>query len=425
MRNALFVETDLNRVDFTSSVLFQSQFKFLTIMNSTFHQMNMKQVTFDTADIYYSQFIDVTLAHSIFIDRLRIMRCSFVRIHDLNNMNLTKIDVTSSVFDHCDMRNNILTGAKISHTSFQDTNLNGSDFSGCYCSYNHFRHLIFYQISFINATLYHTSWRGTYLINIHFNGADLTYADFFDSIILTNVSFTNIKGDYVNFAETKIANSDFQYCRCPYAYFIKTDLTNVSFDHSQLDYANFSSRSHLSEVSFSNIDGYRIDFSWLIMNNIDLTRAQLKESEFIWSSLINLNLTDTNLEGTDFSYATIAAFEFTNNQYQSILSITGMRINNKVQRNANLLMNTGLVCDTIEKVNRSFWIIEPSNQEITIVQRGPYCFFNVSQPIIMKQTANVSHYRRLIEKEKAKAEVRLNVWNSSAIVYVITTLLGN
>lgn len=43
----------------------------------------------------------------------------------------------------------------------------------------------------------------------------------------------------------------------------------------------------------------------------------------------------------------------------------------------------------------------------------------------MKQTVNVSRYRRLIEKQQAKAEVRLNVWNSSAIVYVITTLLGN
>ena len=79
----------------------------------------------------------------------------------------------------------------------------------------------------------------------------------------------------------------------------------------------------------------------------------------------------------------------------------------------------------IEKVNGSFWKIEPNHQEITIVKSGSHCFFNVSQPIIMKQTVNVSRYRRLIEKEQAKVEVRLNVWNSSAIVYVITTLLGN
>ena len=78
-----------------------------------------------------------------------------------------------------------------------------------------------------------------------------------------------------------------------------------------------------------------------------------------------------NLNLTDFSYAIIAAFQFTNNQYESILSITGMRRNN------------------------------------------------------MKQTVNVSRYRRLIEKQQAKAEVRLNVWNSSAILYVITTLHGN
>ena len=67
----------------------------------------------------------------------------------------------------------------------------------------------------------------------------------------------------------------------------------------------------------------------------------------------------------------------------------------------------------IEKVNGSFWKIEPNHQEITIVKSGSHCFFNVS------------HYRRLIEKEKAKVEVWLNIWNSSAIVYVITTLLGN
>jgi len=40
----------------------------------------------------------------------------------------------------------------------------------------------------------------------------------------------------------------------------------------------------------------------------------------------------------------------------------------------------------------------------------------------MKQTVNVSRYRRLIEKEQAKAEVWLNVWNSSAIVYMLLLL---
>jgi len=38
-----------------------------------------------------------------------------------------------------------------------------------------------------------------------------------------------------------------------------------------------------------------------------------------------------NLNLTDFSYAIIAAFQFTNNQYESIVSITGMRRNNMKQ----------------------------------------------------------------------------------------------
>jgi hypothetical protein len=101
------------------------------------------------------------------------------------------------------------------------------------------------------------------------------------------------------------------------------------------------------------------------------------------------------------------------------MSLSKTYFQGKKHRNPNLLMNSGYQCNTTAMINSTFWQIKPPETMImTIPENDKTCSFIVTQPAVMSQLIDVSRYRHLIDKGRAKIYIVTNIWNTSTILYV-------
>jgi hypothetical protein len=103
------------------------------------------------------------------------------------------------------------------------------------------------------------------------------------------------------------------------------------------------------------------------------------------------------------------------------MSLSATYFDGKDHRNPNLLMNNGYECSVNATVNKTLWQVTPPEATVMMFsESGMICSFTVSQPLLMSQVINISRYRRLVDKGRARGHILTNIWNTSTILYVTT-----
>ncbi|CAM4847373.1 unnamed protein product [Rotaria magnacalcarata] len=404
LKGVSFVGTYFEHVDFSHAILLEADFERSSISYALFDNANMVRAKFSLTDVWDSQFTKTNMGQIIIQNTTSFRNCHFTAVSGLISANLSNIKISTSKFEDVDLRKVIFVGATIVNTHFNNTNFDESDFSRSDCRGNHFRNIKLNKAAFTRASLSGTIWTRSVLKNIDLTGSKLKATDFSGAITLENLSFVEANAQEVIFSNTELKTSDFSRCQCNKAVFVKTKISDVSFDNAKLNYANFSTSIIDETVNFYKIDGFEIDFSKSTVTGCNFAQARLTNGSFAWAVADATNFTDADVNGIDFSHTSLHEAQITQKQLDIVMSLSGAYFNKKNNRNPNLVMDSGYECNTTTMINRTFWQVTPHK----------------TTPVSISQMIDVSRYRRLIDKDRARCYTLANVWNNSAAFYITT-----
>jgi uncharacterized protein YjbI with pentapeptide repeats len=152
----LFMEGDLNRIDFSGSQM----------KKCTFLKVNMKDVDFSGALLESSVFVTAKGEGILF------------RSADMTNVRFVEqCNFTSSDFSGACLRKANLRGTNLSGCSFNEAQLDDSDFSGCDLTKANFYHAVARNAQFVKACLVDAVMTAMNAMNGSFQKADIRGAD--------------------------------------------------------------------------------------------------------------------------------------------------------------------------------------------------------------------------------------------------------
>ncbi|CAF0798564.1 unnamed protein product [Adineta steineri] len=146
--------------------------------------------------------------------------------------------------------------------------------------------------------------------------SNLDYTDWSNSIVekahfqyelsMNGVKFSGSVLRGVKFDKTVMMNqASFQYIsQCDHCEFVKTSLFNTRFDSSNFIDAAFSSLN-IPDSNMSNGSFVGSIFKWVILDRVDLSRANLKRCKFFSVSMINCSLSQAIFDEIKFSNVTL------------------------------------------------------------------------------------------------------------------------
>ena len=175
---------------------------------------------------------------------------------DFKNVNLSDFDLSKANLSKAD-----LTGANICKTNLSEANLNGANMSDTY--------------------IYFSKFNGASLNKAHFQKAYLDHVSFAGSLLHTSL-------DNANFSK---------------AQFHHVDLSRTTLEETDLSGAWFSDTTNFSESVFfgASLRGARLTNAHL--NEVDFTKADLREVSLAGAKLNKADLHEANLSGVNLAYA--------------------------------------------------------------------------------------------------------------------------
>lgn len=425
LRNAAFLDINIERVDFSYALLFETYFKDSDISDSVFNNANIQYSTFLNSPVFHSTFTNTVLRHVDLKYGHLFEYCNFTNIR-LAGWNLAHFTVSSSKFIRSYFHDMIFVSAKITHTYFIDSGFYRSHFWSSDFHYNRFENFELNHITFTNTSLKNTIWTAGDLLNVSFTGANLGGAHF-DTVHFQNVSFIEADAEEMRFMNGRLNASDFSRCHCDKVELFETQLSITKFNQAKLNYANFSESLILNEVNFHGIDGIEAGFSQINLHGCNFSYSRLINASFWRSGLIRADFTNAKVDGIDFSCALLTNALITSEQLNLVMSLSGAYFQNMMQRNPNILRNSGYQCNTTTTIDSTSWQVQPPETIVMMIPENNQrtCSFTVNQPVVMSQLIVVAQYQRMIDRRQAKVWVFTNTQSNSVSMHVTALTSSN
>ena len=296
-----FSHSDLNNVDFSNSGLKFADFSGADIDDVNFSYTDIKHAVFSGATISNTDFSNSTMEYAS-IDGADFHRPVFT------GADLTKVD-----FSKIDIMTNTYTSGYSSCSVYTTRNLQGAVYSGY---------------------LYGSMVRYWYAIPISFESAILDGANF-EGMELWPVDLTNASGVYVNFDDT-IGYDDFTSVRwCSVSGSLPKVSGNSSAPSAYYFYGgNYQTTYYRHEHStFTDFDGESSSFEMSrILDDANMQRADLRDSNLMYVDFSNANLTDAELDYswlhfTNFDDAIVTGVDFYNSNWYQTVWTNGLAYN--------------------------------------------------------------------------------------------------
>ena len=132
-----------------------------------------------------------------------------------------------------------------------------------------------------------------HLISVNLSGADLSFADLSDSVIVdSNLSGADLRGSFLN--DSNLSGTDFSYAQLDYVNFgIFANLTNTSFRGVNLGNVQFNRHISFDGVDFSDSVLAPFEFS-PVFNYVNFSGADFTKSDISSGSFDFVDLTYSN-----------------------------------------------------------------------------------------------------------------------------------
>tara|TARA_B100001559_G_scaffold130314_1_gene109650 strand:- start:2581 stop:4701 length:2121 start_codon:yes stop_codon:yes gene_type:complete len=302
---------DLTGIDFSHSELINVDFSNSGLKFADFTGADIDDVNFSYTDIKHAVFSGATISNT-----------------DFSNSTMKYASI-----DGADFYRPVFTGADLTKVDFSkidemtDTYTIGYSSCSVYTTRNS-------QDAVYSGYLYGSVIRYYWAVPISFEGAILDGANF-EGMELWPLDLTNASGVYVNFDDTSIFD-DFtgsQYCS------VSGSLPKVSGNSSAPSYyytysGNYQTSLYRHEHStFTDFDGESSSFEMSsILDDANLQRADLRNSNLMYVDFSMANLTDAELDYswlhfTNFDDAIVTGVDFYNSNWYQTVWTNGLAYN--------------------------------------------------------------------------------------------------
>ena len=190
----------------------------------------------------------------------------------------------------------------------------GADLSGANLNNVNLSKLDLRDANLSNAKLNRANLTGTKLFRANLDGADLSFANL-SSAELFRASLGNAKLFFANLSSANLNGADLSDTDVSLANLMGADLSNAILKNTDLSFANLSNTKLLvanftdAQLSFANLKGANIkeaDLSNATLRNADLSNADLSGSILQGANLTNAKLNGANVSGVNLNAAKLS-----------------------------------------------------------------------------------------------------------------------
>jgi uncharacterized protein YjbI with pentapeptide repeats len=440
----------LSGVDLTNS-----SFVNRDLTGSNFSNTILNGVNFSLTTLLHTDFSYAIFNHSFNIYKTALNEINFAYA------NLEKIDFTKILLSPRHLAND--QNRILLNINFINANLANTRFSQLLIVFAHFREISHF-IDFSNTTLMHVVFESVFTGYLDFSYSflmgNVTFPDFiaiikasFFMAQLNNVTFCQPNGygllqqiqfDFAKFQSVlfhgiEIVNSSFINVTMSNMKLLNVTINNVNFDNTIFkNEIIFSQDTHIINSSFrrtqmQNIIADHCEFSFVNMNEANLTNSTMFATHLILSQFINTDFTGVNLSMANLSNSNMLNATINDQQLYSAISIENTILpNGTIAHDIPLIRNGNADCN---KIIEQDWQIEPPNS-IIITKWKTFnhsfndendCMFmaksssnknNLLTKIIMTQDINITRYKSIFNKKSMKLSVNSHC-NHHVNIYLI------
>jgi uncharacterized protein YjbI with pentapeptide repeats len=274
------------------------------------------------------------------------LRNVFFTNANLSYSNLSEANIESVSFPTAKLNNANLSKVKANEASFPS-----ADMTGVNLSEGDLKNALLQNVTLDNANMNHVDLSGASIENASLKNAQMQECKFLQASVYCN-----------DFSKTDLTNSDFTNAFVRTLNFTDSNLTGVQIGNKDpnnltidLSDVQISSKTVLSFAQMKNVVLKGIDFSNVIMNQINLTDSKLDNSKFDNADLSYSNLTGTtitgnvSMHGANFSNASLERADLTGAQLGAISLL--FRVDSQSQYNSFL---NALNSDDVNGVKKVF-----------------------------------------------------------------------
>ncbi len=429
LTNSSFVNRDLTGSNFSNTILSGVNFSFTTLLHSDFsyaifngsfniYKTALNEINFSYANLEKIDFTKILLPpNHLANDQNRILLNINFKNAKLANTRFSKLLI---VFAHFYRISNFIdfSNTTFINVVFEDVLAGDLDFSYSYfmgnVTFPDFTAIIkasFFMARLTNVTFCQPDGYGL-LQQIQFDFAKFQSV-LIHGIEIINSSFINVTMSNIKLLNVKIINN------------VKFD--NTIFENEII----FSQDTHITNTSFrraqmQNIIADHCEFTFVNMNEANLTNSTMFATHLTLSQFINTDFTGVNLLMASLSNSNMLNAIINDQQLYSAISIENTILpNGTIAHDIPLIRNGNADCN---KIMEQDWQIEPPNSIILTKWKTFNHSFNdendcmfmakSSSIIIMTQDINITRYKSIFNKKSMILSVNSHC-NHHVNIYLI------